>query len=568
MPGIYSRIINIFQGNRRKAGKADYQDYVLQKLFPKIRYGRDVDLERYIMLRESRQGAAEWGRAYHNLSLRYTDKERAALIHCYRKSQGVFDSVFAKICNQLYKRVSLHLKGRIDQLVSEYKKIETGSQSRGGDASTMGRIDSIVTLCSPDKDSALENVEFLYDFAAHLGYKHQKLKKVVSLVQGYTDGTLFEEATVKESYHFDIREEYRRHRPSKKKKTDGFSLKILITEEDVERIVIPLDGKNEYEQSFAYYERYLPYVDNKEFATKIYVYSKKHSSGHYRIYEAIRKGTQYGHQKGRVFDDVFKIVCSGQYVFNIRSERQVQEKLKSMGLPVPGRRPRQPVQKQPEVKFILPKKREKKITPVPEVITIIAEGIPNVKKELVPAERRPVRQKKEVVPKPERPVPVAENFQDEGRKPASPQAAAKLVKEPEKIQRPVVSHDDLPLISSVNEMVREITTVRKEQKLIVRYFRELLPETLVSMARMSSHDMENEKQGPNSMRELVYYVGRNYERILSAEHERLIHKKRIETMGFSLHLVYSAIMTSFNEVKADFLAGTYSRKKRSMFSKV
>ena len=91
MPGFYSRIINIFQGNRRKAGKADYQDYVLQRLFPKIRYGRDIDLERYIMMRENRTDSAEWGRAYHNLSLRYTNQERAALIHCYRKSQGVFE---------------------------------------------------------------------------------------------------------------------------------------------------------------------------------------------------------------------------------------------------------------------------------------------------------------------------------------------------------------------------------------------------------------------------------------------------------------------------------------------
>ncbi|RPJ07821.1 MAG: hypothetical protein EHM28_05975, partial [Spirochaetaceae bacterium] len=287
MAFFYSRIVNIFQRKHRSAAPDDYRQYVLERLFPSIRYGRDIDLERYIMMRENKKNSMEWGSAYQSLAFRYTEGERKRLIRSFRKKQGIFEKVFAQIMDELFRRVVQNLKNRIDILLQEFKVINQASRS-SRDAMLLSGIERIVGLCSPEKDGAAEGAEFYLDFARHLGYRQNELVPVVTLVQGYADGSLFEEAAVKEAYRFDIREEYRKHHRLKPQRKQAFTLQLLITEEDIASIVVATEDMNEYEQTYEYFSRYLPLAGNREFATKIYAYSKKHQTSHFRIFEAVR----------------------------------------------------------------------------------------------------------------------------------------------------------------------------------------------------------------------------------------------------------------------------------------
>ncbi|HEQ71081.1 MAG TPA: hypothetical protein ENN69_01200, partial [Spirochaetia bacterium] len=309
------------------------------KLFPSIRYGRDADLERYIMLRESGKSSTEWGGVYGNLSLRYTPRESAGLIRSYRKNAAAFDLLFKKVLDNLYDRMTALLFLRIDRVVRELTQLETLERRpsrRAGERGVIDHLEKIVSLCSPNMETATAGAEFLLETARHFGRKERLMKRALELVRGYTDGTLFEEAQVRETYHFDIREERRKEAPQAGTRREGLKLRILITREDVDAIVVRDDSLNEYERAYAYFERYLPLVDNHEFQTKIYVYSKKHGTPHYRIFDVVRNGVLYGHQRGRTFDDIFKILCAGRYVFDIRSERAMQEKLRSLSSGLPG----------------------------------------------------------------------------------------------------------------------------------------------------------------------------------------------------------------------------------------
>ena len=82
--------------------ETDLQEFVLGKIFPTIRYGRDTDLERYITLREGGKSSSDWQGFYDNLSIKYTDQERKQLIRSMRKNLYNFNLIFNKIIGSFF----------------------------------------------------------------------------------------------------------------------------------------------------------------------------------------------------------------------------------------------------------------------------------------------------------------------------------------------------------------------------------------------------------------------------------------------------------------------------------
>ncbi|MBN1797473.1 MAG: hypothetical protein JW822_02785 [Spirochaetales bacterium] len=533
MLNLKNKFENLFKIQRREMNEADLQEFVLGKIFPTIRYGRDSDLERYITLREGGKSSTDWQVFYDNLSIKYTDQERKQLIRSIRKNLYNFNLIFNKIIGSLYKRVINILKGRIDQLVKELKKIEKISKSKiNKDHNMLARVEAIIQLCSRNKSEALDGIHFLLDLAQNLNYKHKPLAKIQHIVKSYFDGTLFEEAEAKIEYHFDIKEEYKKHRRIQPKpKSEEIKLKIFITKEDISQILVDDKRLNEYELSLSYFEKYFELINDPEFATKIYVFSKKHNTPHYKIFEAIRKGMTYNYQKNRVFDDIFKIICQGRYVFNITNEKQIDKKLKTIG---------RPIKLQPE---------PKKYATGPLIYT------PPKSTYQPPPQPQP----QEIRPEAEKTVKT---------KPRKLQPPLKRVK-PSR-QTTLYYKDDKRLRSThtIEEMIGDLNRDKKIRRFLHSEFLNRLPSELTRSLGFKNNMSLNDDQRMKQLRDLIHYVQHNYDSILSEEKMFAVHKDKIEGMDFPLHTIYTVILNCFNTLKSDFLTGSLAQKRnKSLFKR-
>jgi hypothetical protein len=523
MLNLKNKFENIFKTHQREMNDPDLQEYVLGKIFPTIRYGRDSDLERYVTLREGGNSSSDWQVFYDNLSIKYTDRERKQLIRM-RKNLHSFHLIFNKIINDLYRRIIKTLKVRIDHLVKELRKIEKISKSTfNKDLNMLARVENIIQLCSHNKAEALDGINFLLDLSGNVNYKQKPLRKIQHIVKSYLDGTLFEEAEAKIEYHFDIKDEYKKQKKiHPKPKTDEIRLKILITKNDISQILVDDRRLNEYELSFSYFERYIKLIDDPEFATKVYVYSKKHNTPHYHIFDVIRKGVTYNYQKNRVFDDIFKIICQGRYVFNITNEKQIDLQLKTIG---------RPVKTQPQIK-----KYPAKTIPYTQATSIFRPQL----YERVQDEEKPAKTKEQKINAPVKRKKPAPRFKGDA---------------------------GLRTTHTIAEMINDLSRDKRTVKYLHAEFLNRLPSELTKSLGFQNNVILNDEQKMKQFRELLHYVHQNYESILSEENMFSVHKEKIECMGFPLHNIYTVILNCFNTLKSDFLTGGLKQKKNTSLFK-
>jgi len=546
MAASVNKFENIFNSHKTNLNEADLQEYVLGKIFPTIRYGRDTDLERYVNLRENGHGSADWHGFFNSLTLKYTEDERKLLIRCMRKNLDYFQYIFSRIITDVYKRIIKMLKRRIDLLVKELAGVESISKAvLSRDHNMLRRVETIIGLCAQNKSDALDGINFLTDLGRNLGYKQKQLGRIQSLVKRYFDGSLFEEAELATQYHFDIKEEYKKQKKLPAGNDSGeIKLKIFITEEDIGRILINNQKLNEYELSFSYFEKYIKFVNDPEFATKIYVYSKKHNTAHYQIFESIRKGALYNYQKNRVFDDIFKVICQGRYVFNITNERQMDRKLKSIGRP--AKPPAQAQNLRAEIPENRPDKEESGATPSPTALPqAAAEKAARAAASQAAAPKAAAEK-------------AARAAADKAAAPKAARVAAEKSAPAESIPRETVSgREGTQTIQAMTETLHEN---KKIHRMLVHEFRDRLGAELTEHLGFHNNRALSNENKVKQLKELIHYVIHNYDSIIGQEQLFSAHKERIESLGFSLHEVYTVILNCFNGVKSDFLTGRMNDK--------
>ncbi len=604
---------NIFKNKNLNLNEKDLQEYVLGKIFPTIRYGRDADLERYINLRESGRASVEWQGFYENLSMKYTEPERKQLIRGLRKNVHYFNRVFSKIIGDLYKRIIVMIKRRIDLLVKELHYIKRSSRSRSNkDSNMLARVETIIGLCSQNKSDAPDGIRFLADLSRNMGYKYKDIYTIQHLVKSYFDGSLFEEAEARIEYHFDIREEYKKQKKLPVRPPgEAIKLKIFITEEDIGKILVDHDKPNEYELSFSYFEKYIKYIDDPEFATKVYVYSKKHNTTHYQIFESIRKGVIYNYQKNRVFDDIFKLICQGRYVFNISNEKQMDKKLWTIGRPVkaPPAAPYEPPGRGREPAPYIPPGRDLPSAPyVPpglgrEPVPYVPPGWEQPPSPYVPPGSE---QEREPYVPPGRDLPSAPYVPPwRGREPAPyvpPGREQSPAQRPGRRRsttipgRPSTPFKPNPITTgdgavhrrktktrkpepgftrhggprsthTIEEMTADLSSDKRVRHLLFTEFHNRLPGDLTKALGFQNSTTLEDEHKIKQLKDLIHYVMHNYESILGEENMFKPHKDRIEGMGFSMHAIYTIILNSFNSVKSEFLTGAMSQKINRLLSR-
>jgi hypothetical protein len=545
------------------------KNQILTKFFPSLRYGRDTDLDRYISLREGGKPLKEWKSYYDNLARRYTETERKKLIQAFRKQLHHFQIIFKQILERLYERVDNFLKRQIDTLIDMFK------DSLGKDVLTLQQntdffklIGQALTLFSPDRYEALGHLDFLIDFAQKTGYKIEPLNQIASFIRGYLDGSLFMAVKAKEVYHFDINEEKGKSPShSKAERSAPIRMHLFLSDEDISKIILCEDEEdlNEYELCFAYLTKYMELLNDEDFAAKIFVFSRKHKTNHYMIFDRIRQGISFNHQKERIFDDIFKIICAGRYVYNIKLEKLMSLKLRLLTSTLT----KQEVKKKKNDGLAAKIHTKSEVSSIKkaseEQVSPAAARRRNKKRKLNPAgSTRKVRQKLKArkssrfkkVQAGER-KPAKQPRLQQTRLPSKPETKQVEKKSMEHLNqfrafkaRP--SHKPFATRStlSIKEMIGELSPDKHVQRTLLEEFKKRLPRFL----------QDTQQVGQSVSSELIHFVCHNYDAIL-IEHEKAdFYIEKLDELGFSLHAVYTAILHCFNELKTDFF--THQEKFR------
>ncbi len=96
--------------------------------------------------------------------------------------------------------------------------------------------------------------------------------------------------------------------------------------------------------------------------------------------------------------------------------------------------------------------------------------------------------------------------------------------------------------------------------MLVYEFRDRLGAELTEHLGFHNNRALSNENKVKQLKELIHYVIHNYDSIIGQEQLFSAHKERIESLGFSLHEVYTVILNCFNGVKSDFLTGRMNEK--------
>jgi hypothetical protein len=556
----------------------EFKHQILARFFPSIRYGRDTDLDRYISLRERGKPFKEWKNYYDNLARKYTESERKKLIQSFRKHVHQFQHLFKQILAGLYTRVESLLKRQINTLLSLFTDIIGKDLASFSNKDFFTRIGQALKLFSSDRYEALSHLDLLNDFAQKMHYQAESLEQVTHFIKGYLNGSLFLETKQEETYHFDINEE-KAQSPFRQKKVQvsALPMQLLLTDDDLNKIILDDKELNEYELCFAYLDKYMQLLGDEDFATKIFVYSKKYQTEHYQIFDRIRQGINFNHQKERIFDDVFKIVCAGRYVYNIRLEKFISYKLRLLSNTL-TRQPARPSSKQ---EF---KHRAKRQAPArSELVARVEEPAvikPAVKAAAKPAARSPAKSAARNVPASAKHRTPAIHKQSIAK---APTRARKKLAAKERIfvkktltgkKKPVsrVQPDRQPpafrATLSVTAMIAELSEQKRVQRRLTDEFKKRLPAYILEarsfgMLPGAAVDAAPGSKPDKQQEELIHFVMQNYDKIL-VEHEQTdFYCEHLEQLGSSIHIIYTAILNCLNKLKTDYFTHRDKFEKRA-----
>jgi hypothetical protein len=533
-------------------GELDDKYLLLRKVYPTIQHGRDLDLERYLHHRQN-PGSSDWKNYYNNLSKKYTEDERTLLIHILRRYEADFERIFTRIIERLFERVSRLIRAKIDYILSVLKDhVHSTAAGELDDRNILKKLEESLKVCSSNRDQAMEDLSLLKFFSGKFGYVSDKFENAATLLEGYLDGSLFVE---EKAYEFNIREEERKYRGEEAKPKPVYPrIRLSLTEQDIERFLISPEITSEYEATFAYFQKYLNYSFDREFATKLFYYSKTYDTNHFRIYESIRRGLDNKLKNERIFDDIFKVICDGRYVYDVNREKTMIGRIlflenafqrpsaKKSQPGIQARKALPPPETKPEPLKIQAPEIEKTIVEEPEPAPETQEPIRKepVKKE--PAKktsfkREPIKKERNTVPvmKKKAPAPQVRTVQ--------PATAGK----------------------SFAEMLKNITTDPGEQRMVRDEFKNRLPKYILNFYNAKdSKSIENEAQF-RQVRDAIKYMMSHFEGLLSDLDGAALHKAELERLNMSLSNAYTIIMECFNDVKSAFLTHNLENRPFSWF---
>ncbi len=281
-------------------------------------YGFDTDIGLYISLINNRKYALAKTLYDKKLAVRYPDeKNRIEIIRYYRRNDPRFRDVYLDSVRELVERIILSVKKIIDHIAWLFE----GNTSNPYEL--LKKIDRALQIVPTERSSAERFIRKLSRYSVLLNYNTEKFMNGADILGRYFDNTLFVKKTVRpkterkkgKTGKSDIAEE-------KKKITIDLDA-VEFSEKDISMICINSAITKRTYQVIAYCRHYWKQVYNHDFEKKIFLYSKKYSTRHFKIFSLIKNGRIKKLSDDVILLELYCLISNG-YQYSISEDLLMQ----------------------------------------------------------------------------------------------------------------------------------------------------------------------------------------------------------------------------------------------------
>ncbi|MDX9801732.1 MAG: hypothetical protein RBT69_10395, partial [Spirochaetia bacterium] len=286
--------------------------------------GFDTDIDLYVSLVRDKK-YRDAARVYEKkLIPRYPDEyARIRIIRYYRKNDSRFAEIYADAVRELLERIVSAVK----KLVSHLCLLFEGENRNP--IELLKKIEIALRVIPRGRDEGIAFLEKMETYTILLDYMTEEFSTASDILKRYFDNTLFVKVEIKNEKEIpagkdpEAEPEGRRDSGEQRKKITIDLDKIEFTEEELSLICIDSRIRHRSYQVLAYCRLYWKHIFNQDFEKKIFLYSKKFSTIHYRIFQII-KSCRVRH----IGDDVILLeiysLLSNRYQYSLKEDMMMQ----------------------------------------------------------------------------------------------------------------------------------------------------------------------------------------------------------------------------------------------------
>ncbi len=244
--------------------------------------GFDKDIGLYISLIEEKKYKDASIVYEKRLIPRYPDElTRVRIIRYYRKRDIRFREIYAGAVRAIFEKIVASVKKLIFHISSIFESRSSNPYE------ILRKIDlALKVIPHRAKNEGFAFIDKMETYSVLLGYMPEKFSIAADILKRYFDNTLFVKVEVKESVKID--ESYSYKKEEEKKKITIDLDKIVFSDEEIKMICINNEIKSRSFQVLAYCRQYWRQIFNHDFEKKIFLYSKKYNTNHFRIFQIIK----------------------------------------------------------------------------------------------------------------------------------------------------------------------------------------------------------------------------------------------------------------------------------------
>lgn len=286
--------------------------------------GFDTDINLYVSLigdKKYRQAAYVYEK---RLIPRYPDEYvRIRIIRYYRKNDPRFAEIYADAVREILERIINSVK----KLVSHLSALFDGQNS--DPVELLKKIEVALRVIPRGKDEGIAFLEKLETYTVLLDYMTEKFSAASDILKRYFDNTLFVKVEIKKEKKptsgtaSDPASAGRDNAGRQRKKITIDLDKIEFSESELAMICIDSRVKNRSYQVLSYCRLYWRHIFNQDFEKKIFLYSKKYSTIHYRIFQIIKTCRVKRTGDDVILLEIYSLLSNG-YQYSLKEDMMMQ----------------------------------------------------------------------------------------------------------------------------------------------------------------------------------------------------------------------------------------------------
>ena len=279
--------------------------------------GFDTDIELYTNLISDKKYALAKTLYEKKLIPRYPDEsQRIRIIRYYRKNDYRFKNVYSSAVKDLHSRIIISVKKLIDFISSLFE------ENNSNPYELLRKIDKALHVIPSEKTAGISFVKKLSYYSVLLNYNTENYSKAYDILIRYFDNTLF----VKRNLPVVKKEtEKKEEKTEKKKKKITIDLNAVeFTEADTAAICINENITKRTYKVLAYCRLYWRQIYNQEFEKKVFLYSKKYNTYHYKIFSYIKSGRIKKLGDDVILLELYSLISKG-YRYSVHEDLLMQK---------------------------------------------------------------------------------------------------------------------------------------------------------------------------------------------------------------------------------------------------